>query len=243
MIQDCSHFTRKGVDTGVSLGVPRVFPKCYGSGKSIFISDVPSIIHWHKIPSNYDTDEGIHYRLSSELYDNCKLMRSQEEPISNEGMGLRLSGFFYRACAIFLYVALRYHPHQINIRILWKLCEQVDPNVKNLDYLIQKLPFDFIEFLNPSKNLHRNFYFLNQQHLNILDEPAQGFLDLGDKQFDNTKNQRNCVGFCSLAVTDCQSATSGLLSKIFIFSPSSINLKKRVVLQRTLPKFLKMKTF
>ena len=151
---------------------------------SIFRADVPAIMHWIAIDANGDTDEGIYYRLCSELHDNYKLLRSQEDQTSNEGVGLMLSGFFYRACVIFIYVTLRYHPNQINIRILWKLCEYVDPNVKNLDYLIQKLPFDFFEFLNPSKNLYRNFHFLNQQHLNILDELAQGFLDLVDKQFD-----------------------------------------------------------
>ncbi len=95
-----------------------------------------------------------------------------------------LSGFFYRACVIFIYVALRYHPNQINIRILWKLCEHIDPKVKNLDYLIQKLPFDFFEFLNPSKNLFRNFYLLKEEHLAVLDELAQSFLELVDKQFE-----------------------------------------------------------
>ena len=157
--------------------------------KSIFISDVPSIIHWHKEPSNYDTDEGIYYRLCSELLENYKILRSQEELKSNEGMGLMLSGFFYRACVIFLYVALRYRPNQINIRILWKLCEYADHKVKNLDYLIQKLPFDFFEFLNPSKNLYRNFCYLDEEHLSILDELAQGFLDLVDKQFEKQNNK------------------------------------------------------
>lgn len=160
------------------------FQKVMIPEKSIFISDVPSIIHWHKEPSNYDTDEGIYYRLCSELLENYKILRSQEEPISNEGLGLMLSGFFYRACVIFLYVALRYRPNQINIRILWKLCEHTDHKVKNLDYLIQKLPFDFFEFINPSKNLYRNFYHLQEEHLSILDELAQGFLDLVDKQFE-----------------------------------------------------------
>lgn len=160
------------------------FQKVMTPEKSIFISDVPSIIHWHKEPSNYDTDEGIYYRLCSELLENYKILRSQEEPISNEGMGLMLSGFFYRACVIFLYVALRYRPNQINIRILWRLCQHADHKVKNLDYLIQKLPFDFFEFLNPSKNLYRNFCYLQEEHLSILDELAQGFLDLVDKQFE-----------------------------------------------------------
>lgn len=160
------------------------FQKVMIPEKSIFISGVPSIIHWHKEPSNYDTDEGIYYRLCSELFENYKILRSQEELKSNEGMGLMLSGFFYRACLIFLYVALRYRPNQINIRILWKLCEHADHKVKNLDYLIQKLPFDFFEFLNPSKNLYRNFCYLDEEHLSILDELAQGFFDLVDKQFD-----------------------------------------------------------
>lgn len=159
------------------------FQKVMIPENSIFISDVSSVIHWHKEPSNYDTDEGIYYRLCSELYEKYKLLRSQEELKSNEGLGLLLSGFFYRACVIFTYVSLRYRPNQINIRILWKLCEHADPKVKNLDYLIQKLPFDFFEFLNPSKNLFRNFFYLRDEHLPILDELAQGFLELVDEQF------------------------------------------------------------
>ena len=53
-----------------------------------------------------------------------------------------------------------------------------------LDYLIQKLPFDFFEFINPHKNLYWNFCHLGEKHFPILDELAQGFLDLVDKQFD-----------------------------------------------------------
>lgn len=99
-------------------------------------------------------------------------------------MGLILSALFYRIGAIFPYATLGYRPNDINIRILWKLCEYANPKVKNLDYLIQKLPFDFFEFLNPSKNLYRNFIYFREEHLAILDELAQGFLDLVDKQFD-----------------------------------------------------------
>lgn len=160
------------------------FKKVMIPENSIFRADVPTIMHWITIDANGDTDEGIYYRLCSELYKNYKLLRSQEDQTANEGLGLMLSGFFYRACVIFIYVALRYHPNQINIRILWKLCEHVDPKVKNLDYLIQKLPFDFFEFLNPSKNLYRNFIYFREEHLTILDELAQGFIDLVDKQFE-----------------------------------------------------------
>lgn len=160
------------------------FQKVMVPENSIFRADVSTIMHWIKIDGSGDTDEGIYYRLCSELYKNYKLLRSQEDPTSKEGLGLMLSGFFYRACVIFIYVALRYHPNQINIRILWKLCEYVDPKVKNLDYLIQKLPFDFFEFLNPSKNLYRNCVYLGDEHLKVLDELTQGFLDLVDKQFD-----------------------------------------------------------
>ncbi len=159
------------------------FQKVMIPENSIFRADVPTIMHWIKIDANGDTDEGIYYRLCSDLFKNYKLLRSQEDQ-TNEGMGLMLSGFFYRACVIFIYVALRYHPNQINIRILWKLCQHVDPKVKNLDYLIQKLPFDFFEFLNPSKNLYRNCVYLGEENLTVLDELAQGFLDLVDKQFD-----------------------------------------------------------
>ncbi|MDQ0478291.1 hypothetical protein [Chryseobacterium sp. MDT2-18] len=160
------------------------FKKVIIPENSIFRADVPTIIHWITIDANGDTDEGIYYRLCSELYKKYKLLRSQEDQ-TNEGIGLMLSGFFYRACVIFIYVALRYHPNQINIRILWKLCEHAEPKVKNLDYLIQKLPFDFFEFINPSKNLYRNFCYLQEEHLIVLDEMAQGFLDLVDKQFEN----------------------------------------------------------
>ncbi|SHN08691.1 hypothetical protein SAMN05444360_1471 [Chryseobacterium carnipullorum] len=153
-------------------------------GSFIICYEVTNFVERVTIDTNGDTDEGIYYRLCSELQKNYKLLRSQEDQTANEGLGLMLSGFFYRACVIFIYVALRYHPNQINIRILWKLCEHIDPKVKNLDYLIQKLPFDFFEFLNPSKNLYRNFCYLEEEHLSILDELAQGFLDLVDEQFD-----------------------------------------------------------
>lgn len=100
-------------------------------------------------------------------------------------MGLMLSGFFYRACAILIYTTLNYRPNDINIRILWKLCQYADPKIKHLDYLIQKLPFDFFEFLNPSKNLFQNFRFLDEEMLSVFDEIAQSFLNILDEHFEN----------------------------------------------------------
>ncbi|UKB85069.1 hypothetical protein LF887_05430 [Chryseobacterium sp. MEBOG06] len=80
---------------------------------------------------------------------------------------------------------LRYQPNDINIRILWKLCQYAYPKVKNIDYLIQKLTFDFFEFLNPSKNLYKNFRFLDEDILSVFDELAQSFLNILDEYFIN----------------------------------------------------------
>lgn len=55
--------------------------------------------------------------------------------------------------------------------------------VKTLDYLIQKLPFDFFEFLNPSKNLFQNFRFLDEELLSVFDELSQSFLNVLDEHF------------------------------------------------------------
>jgi hypothetical protein len=156
------------------------FQKVMVPEKAIYAPDFPSVIHWRTEPCSADTDEGIYYGRCSVLYEKYKLLRSQEEPLAAEGLGLILSGVFYRACPIFIYATLRYRPNDINIRILWKLCEYADPKVKNLDYLIQKLPFDFFEFINPNKNLYRNSQFLDEDTLSILDELAQGFLDILD---------------------------------------------------------------
>lgn len=123
--------------------------------------------------------------MCSALHEKYKILRSQEELTSNEGMGLILSGFFYRACAILIYATLGYQPNNVNIRILWKLCQYADPKVKHLDYLIQKLPFDFFEFLNPSKNLFQNFRHLDEDILSVFDEMAQSFLNLLDEHFVN----------------------------------------------------------
>ncbi|MFP3834159.1 hypothetical protein [Chryseobacterium sp. SIMBA_028] len=155
------------------------FQKVMIPENSIFQADVPTVIHWHKEQLYSDTC-AMQYRDCNELYNKYKLLRSQEELKSNEGLGLILSALFYRIGAIFPYATLGYRPNDINIRILWKLCEYADPKVKNLDYLIQKLPFDFFEFINPNKNLYRNSQFLDEDTLFILDELAQGFLDILD---------------------------------------------------------------
>lgn len=159
------------------------FQKIMIPEKSIYTANLPTTIHWHKDISCYDTDDGIYYRRCSDLFKVYKILRSQEDSINYEGFGIILSSFFYRACIIFTYVTLRYRPNEINIRILWQLCEYGDSNIKNLYYLIQKLPFDFFEFLNPSKNLYKNAFILDENSLSILDELAQGFIDLLDKKF------------------------------------------------------------
>ena len=160
------------------------FQKVMTPENSIFQADVPTITHWHKELVYSDTC-AMQYRDCKELYEKYKLLRSQEELKSNEGLGLILSALFYRICAVFPYATLGYRPNDINIRILWKLCEYADPKVKDFDYLIKKLPFDFFEFINPHKNLYRNFSYLGEKNFPILDELAQGFLELVDKQFEN----------------------------------------------------------
>lgn len=159
------------------------FQKVMIPENSIFQADVPTVIHWHKEQLYSDTC-AMHYRDCNELYEKYKLLRSQEELKSNEGLGLILSALFYRIGTVFPYATLGYRPNDINIRILWKLCEYADPKVKDFTYLIKKLPFDFFEFINPHKNLYWNFSHLGEKHFPILDELAQGFLDLVDKQFE-----------------------------------------------------------
>lgn len=104
---------------------------------SIFRTDVPTITHWHKELVYSDTCAMLH-REYNEMYEKYQLSRPQEEPKSNEGMGLILSGLFYRICAVFPYAIIGYCPHDINIRILWKLYEYADPKVKDFTYLIKK---------------------------------------------------------------------------------------------------------
>ena len=161
----------------------RFFQKVMVPENSIFQADVPTVIHWHKEQLYSDTC-AMQYSDCNELYKKYKLLRSQEELKSNEGLGLILSALFYRIGTVFPYATLDYRPNDINIRILWKLCEYADPKIKNFTYLIQKLPFDFFEFINPHKNLYRNFIYLRDEHFTVLDELAQSFLDLVDKQFE-----------------------------------------------------------
>lgn len=159
------------------------FKKIMVPEKSIY-TESPSVIHWHKEDSKKDFDYGIYYRRCSELYEKYKLLRSQENPISHEGLGLILSGFFHRACSIFIYVNLHYRPNEINLRILWKLCAYTDPKLRNLDYFVHQLPFDFFEFLNPSRNLYKNAFLLNEEVLSVLDELTENFFNLLEEQFD-----------------------------------------------------------
>ena len=54
-------------------------------------------------------------------YSKIINLYAHRETKTKGGLGLILSGFFNRACVIYIYVVLRYHPNQINIRILCKL--------------------------------------------------------------------------------------------------------------------------
>ncbi len=159
------------------------FQKVMTPKNLIFRTDFPTVIHWHRKQLNSDTC-AVLYRDCKELYDKYKLLRSQEMIQSDEGLGMILTMLFYRICVIFPYATLDYRPNDINIRILWKLCEYAEPKIKDFGYLIKKLPFDFFEFNNPHKNLYKNFYHLQEEYLVILDELLQSFLDLVDKQFE-----------------------------------------------------------
>ncbi|MBW3522506.1 hypothetical protein [Chryseobacterium sp. NKUCC03_KSP] len=159
------------------------FQKLMIPENSIFQLDIPTVIHWHKEQLYSDTC-AMQYRDCNELYEKYKLLRPQKMIQSNEGLGMILTMLFYRICVIFPYATLDYLPNDINIRILWKLCAYTEPKIKDFDYLIKKLPFDFFEFINPHKNLYKNFYHLQEEHLAVLDELLQSFFDLLDKQFE-----------------------------------------------------------
>lgn len=154
------------------------FQKIMTPENSIYTEDIPTLIHWHEDSVIYGDDDKIHHRCCKELYENYMILRTENDLNSSEGLGLLLSAFFYRACSTMIYVSLNYHHNAVNIRILWKLCEYIDPKIKQLDYLIEKLPFDFFIFLNPSKNLFKNFYYLKESNLLILDELAESFLSI-----------------------------------------------------------------
>lgn len=156
------------------------FKKIMTPANSIYTEDIPTLIHWHEDSIVYGDDDKMHYRYCKELYENYMILRSQKDLNSNEGLGLLLCAFFYRACSTMIYVSQNYHHNAVNIRILWKLCEYIDPKIKQLDYLIEKLPFDFFKFLNPSKNLFKNFYYLKENILSVLDELAKCLLETID---------------------------------------------------------------
>lgn len=150
----------------------------------IYTAGFPSVIHWHTKEPHLYTDEDLYQSRCTALYEKYKVCRSREKSFVHEGMGLIISGIFYRACAVFIYARIHYRPNEINIRILWKLCEYAEPKVKNLDYLIQKLPFDFLKFLTPSKNLYKNTFYLDEEILCVFDELIKGFLSLSEDQFE-----------------------------------------------------------
>ncbi|WP_234110723.1 hypothetical protein [Chryseobacterium sp. R2A-55] len=158
----------------------RFFQKIMTPQNAIFLADVPSVIHWHT-EAMIIVAETIYDRSCLQLYENYRAFRSREGQGTHEGLGLMISGLFYRACTMLIHSSLHYRPNPINIRILWKLCQYAEPKVKLLDFLIQKLPFDFFEFLNPSKNLFKNFCRLEEEELCILDELAQSFFALLDR--------------------------------------------------------------
>ncbi|WPO82305.1 hypothetical protein SD427_16305 [Chryseobacterium sp. JJR-5R] len=160
------------------------FRKVMAPENAVYTADFPSVIHWHP-ETNLYTDIEIYCQHCTALYEQYKVLRSRTGSDSHEGLGLMLSGFFYRACAVFIYMRLRYRPNEIDIRILWKLCEYADPKVKDLGYLIGKLPFDFFEFLNPSKNLYKNAFYLDEQTLCVFDELIKDFLILLNDRSEN----------------------------------------------------------
>ncbi|WP_294272458.1 hypothetical protein [uncultured Chryseobacterium sp.] len=145
--------------------------------KAIYTAEIPSVIHWHTGEHDAGLDIDLDYHHFCGLHEKYRLVRSVEKPDSQQGTGLILSGIFYRACSVFIYCTLHYRHNRINIRILWKLCEYAEPKIKTLGYLIEKLPFDFFAFLNPSENLHRDAYLLNEDILEVMDELVQSFAE------------------------------------------------------------------
>ncbi|KQM35783.1 hypothetical protein [Chryseobacterium sp. Leaf201] len=160
------------------------FRKVMAPENAVYTADFPSVIHWHP-ETNLYTDIEIYCQHCTALYEKYKVLRSRAGSDSHEGLGLMLSGFFYRACAVFIYMRIRYHPNEIDIRILWKLCEYAEPKVKHLGYLIGKLPFDFFEFLNPSENLYKNAFYLDEETLCVFDELIKDFLILSNNRSEN----------------------------------------------------------
>lgn len=179
--------SRKWIQEHLTLYQP-FFRKIMAPEKSIYTKHIPTTVHWHSETADLEVDDEIYYRLCTSLYENYKIFRAQENLSSNEGIGLLISGFFYRASSFLIYISQQYLPNEINIRILWKFCKYIHPKISGLDYLIDQLPFDFFESINPSKNLYHNFQCFKEENLKIMDELMKAFVNIIDEYYNNATN-------------------------------------------------------
>lgn len=129
--------------------------------------------HWH-VPFEADFPDLDFYRKGClELYESLVLLHKQDKPSPPSGFGLLYSSFVLKCCRVIVYSRWSYFGHHLPLPLLLRMAEAAAPELAQLGYLMAKLSFDWIGFLNYHQDPSQQPRLLDDANLEVLMQIAR----------------------------------------------------------------------
>lgn len=104
-------------------------------------------IHWEEPYTAFYPDLQYYAKSALLLAENFKILKKKSTSKNDEGIDDLFYQSFQRLLRTFIFAKLCYLPHYLSAQTLWKLCLYADPELENMEYLMNQIGGDKFFFL------------------------------------------------------------------------------------------------
>lgn len=128
-------------------------------------------LHWEEPYTAHYGDLDYMYRATENLVLQYFVLREHAAADNAEGLKSMFSTALLRAFRTFIYAKLSYRPNHLSARNLWMLCVYAEPNLRNIEYLFEKLHGDaFFKTIDYNSKFHHGLDRIPTEKAVIMDE-------------------------------------------------------------------------
>ncbi|WGF91542.1 hypothetical protein [Aequorivita marisscotiae] len=128
-------------------------------------------LHWEEPYTAPYGDLDYMYRATENLVLQYFVLREHAAADNAEGLKCMFSTALLRAFRTFTYAKLSYRPNHLSARNLWMLCVYAEPNLRNIEYLFEKLQGDaFFRDVDSHTRFHHRNSIIPEEKALVMDE-------------------------------------------------------------------------
>lgn len=136
------------------------------------------MIHWEDILGNYYPDLDFEYRRIKRRMENYFVLRTNIQNENYSGLWDLFSNIVIRIFHTTIYGSLSYQANYLRAEILWELCLYGAPDLRNIEFLFEKIcSEEFFKLLNLQYNFRWDVSYVSESKLLVMDEILQVLFD------------------------------------------------------------------